>query len=48
MTDSTCKAACEGKERFATWSLAHHVAKRKRGCEAYRCRFCGHWHIGRN
>jgi hypothetical protein len=41
---------CEGKARFDSAPLAQKVAKRRteRGKvgHAYRCEFCGGWHIG--
>lgn len=46
------QAACAGKERL-TASLARRVATKRRGQgrtfrrrQAYRCRFCGYWHVG--
>lgn len=39
-------AACDGKARFATRSLALKVA-RKPGQNIYHCKGCGFWHIGR-
>lgn len=47
--------ACQGKVAFATRALAIKVAKRRRrarsgdsdrGSTAYRCAFCGKFHIG--
>ena len=44
-------AACSGKVRFASAALAHAVCKRGRRNghlrEAYRCPYCGGWHLGR-
>lgn len=43
-------SACHGKDRL-TWAVAKDLAKPKhnrgRGrLQAYRCRVCGHWHVG--
>lgn len=52
MRDPTrTEAGCIGKERFASAHVAHHVAKRRRNrhgppTQAYRCSFCGGWHLG--
>lgn len=44
-------ASCAGKQSFASANLAHKVAKRRmtRGyiSDAYRCRHCNQWHIGK-
>ncbi len=47
------QSSCEGKERFATLELARRVARRhggfgktRRKRQAYRCDFCGGWHVG--
>lgn len=41
-------AMCEGKHPFDTFTAANRVAERTRnGVSAYRCRFCGQWHVGR-
>lgn len=41
---------CTGKERFGTPQLAHDIARRRqrehKSNEAYRCDYCGFWHIG--
>jgi hypothetical protein len=54
------RAACDGKEVFTDAGRAHRVAdlmrhRRKRGASrshrpirAYRCTFCGHWHLTGN
>jgi hypothetical protein len=44
-------AQCEGKKRFASFSLARKVAHRQHGrCKvklaAYACKFCGGFHVG--
>lgn len=41
-------AMCEGKKGFDTPQLAHRVASRSRDYElqAFRCVFCGLWHLG--
>lgn len=46
-------AACHGKEAFDTASEAYIIVHRKRRPgerkkprEAYRCPFCGKWHLG--
>lgn len=46
-------AECFGKASFVTAALAQRVLTRMRrgkrnraSSTAYRCRFCGHWHIG--
>ena len=52
MTDSFRKASCEGKVVFESFALASTVAKRRRKRdrlsqqEAYRCDWCGRFHIG--
>lgn len=51
-------AACFGKEAFESAALAHQVQRRRaksgshraesrRDQEAYRCRHCSLWHIGK-
>jgi len=47
------QSACVGKQCFASAKLANFVAKSRRGYgkthrlrEAYRCGFCGFWHLG--
>lgn len=45
-------AACAGKVAFESASLAKKVARRRRkqgglNGEAYKCKFCGDWHIGK-
>ena len=42
---------CQGKQRFEDSQLARSVAARSRKAtdgkiSAYRCRFCGGWHVG--
>lgn len=42
-------AQCAGKKRFPNGTLAHRALKGRRkikGREAYRCEFCGGWHLG--
>lgn len=44
-------ASCDGKERFATFTLAERTAhrqaqKRKRKFSAYACHLCGGFHVG--
>ncbi|WP_448191894.1 hypothetical protein [Azospirillum sp. sgz301742] len=38
-------AGCVGKHPYPNPTLAWRVA-RKYGCAAYRCAFCGRWHVG--
>ena len=39
--------SCVGKHAYPSAKKAWQVAKRyKGGLSAYRCRFCGQWHIG--
>lgn len=43
--------SCEGKHRFTNGQIAHKVAAEQRRrrdtrSEAYRCEFCGGWHVG--
>lgn len=40
------RTACEGKVAFATWTLASKAAARRKGRMAYRCQFCGMFHVG--
>ena len=55
MTSEYELASCEGKRSFATWSQAKATAdriKRQKDCKdqppaPYRCKLCGHYHIGR-
>lgn len=42
----TQASQCEGKQRFDRPDLAHKAAKRKNGRSAYRCNYCGGWHVG--
>jgi len=46
------QASCIGKQRFQSAKLAHAVVKRgdKRGKrrQAYRCEYCGFYHLGRS
>jgi hypothetical protein len=43
--------ACDGKQQF-TKERADAVAERTRrkksggACNAYKCKVCGHWHVG--
>lgn len=56
MSRETILAGCTGKTGFLTWEQAKgavsstHFRPKKRNGEGavrpYRCRFCGHWHIG--
>lgn len=50
MMSSSYRAQCAGKEAFQTPQLAWRVLlrrpDRREGREAYRCRFCGRFHIG--
>lgn len=40
-------ASCTGKTPFRSWALATFVRDRKsRSGSAYRCTFCGKWHLG--
>lgn len=40
-------AQCVGKHPYAAADTAWRVARRQgHGLTAYRCRFCGFWHIG--
>lgn len=40
-------AMCEGKVRHDSRSLAQKAANRRGGMLApYRCKACGHWHVG--
>jgi hypothetical protein len=48
------QSACMGKQRFESAKLANFVASARRGYgkthrqrEAYRCGFCGGWHLGK-
>ena len=54
---SLAVAACEGKQRFASFGEARAVLRRLqrrhkraylRGSEPYRCPVCGGWHLGRS
>lgn len=55
MRDNTPLYACEGKQRFDTYSEGDRVIKRMRGYKRdrkepvnlYRCPYCPGWHIGR-
>lgn len=40
--------ACTGKEAFGDPTTARKAAQRRVGRVAYRCQFCGHWHVGSN
>ncbi len=50
-------SSCIGKEQFSDPQIAHRVVRKhkarrdKRGRDGsrqvYRCKVCGHWHIGR-
>lgn len=45
-------AGCNGKPGFASYVLADRIARKSRrgrcaeSKTAYRCRWCGQWHIG--
>lgn len=40
-------SSCLGKHQYLTQGLARKVAKKsKHGLEAYKCYYCGHYHIG--
>lgn len=50
-------ASCSGKERYQTPQMAHRVARRRNSSKGwrgmlerhlapYRCKSCGHFHIG--
>lgn len=40
-------AACDGKQQYQTRQLARRIAaKSKVMIEAYKCDFCGHYHVG--
>ena len=54
VTSSKYKAGCLGKEKFDLYSEADRVAKKVRRntarnvpLAAYKCKFCGKFHIGR-
>lgn len=38
------QSMCEGKDKFASPVLAHSTM-RHRDMTAYKCRFCGSWHV---
>ena len=46
MRDADILAMCEGKDPL-TALQAKQIAARKRGLQAFRCRSCGSWHVGR-
>lgn len=37
---------CEGKKPFLCRPLAMKAAGRRKGRQAYRCRYCRFWHVG--
>lgn len=39
-------AQCEGKSAFTSAALARRVSKKIKGVVAYRCGYCGKWHVG--
>ncbi len=48
---SDIASGCEGKSGFRSWAAADAVCKRQRKrqgvhVEPYRCRHCGHYHVG--
>lgn len=43
--DNDVRAACYGKERFSAQRAAE-VRKRYPKASAYKCEFCGHFHLG--
>lgn len=44
-TDRRYLAQCQGKKPFTDRDVAFRTARRK-GRHAYRCKFCGNWHVG--
>lgn len=40
------EGGCVGKERFRSARIAWEAAGRRPGRNAYRCPFCGSWHVG--
>lgn len=46
MTREFRDAACEGKQALATPEMARAAAARRPGRKAYRCQWCGFWHVG--
>lgn len=49
--DTTFEAACMGKKPLTeslAWRIsAKHARRGDKTRRPYRCRFCGHWHVGR-
>jgi hypothetical protein len=51
--DNTRESGCDGKKRFASYSLAMQIHKRSKarrntpGRHVYHCEFCQGWHLGR-
>lgn len=41
-------AGCEGKVKYRDRSIAERVAKKRKKLHAYKCEFCGEYHIGRS
>jgi len=39
-------SSCEGKQALPDARTAERAARRRKGRVAYRCRHCGHWHVG--
>lgn len=40
------RRSCEGKVRHASAGAAHIAALKTPGTHAYRCNFCGSYHVG--
>lgn len=40
-------AACEGKEKFDRATANMVARKSKTPVDTFKCRNCGHWHIGK-
>lgn len=38
--------SCEGKASFNCYSTASTAAKRRKARKAYRCKYCGKYHVG--
>lgn len=47
-TEMLRAAQCKGKQRLTSPQLAWRISRRKKtpGRGAYRCAFCGGWHLG--
>ena len=51
MNEERRLACCEGKQPFQSMSAAQraiHPPARRDGVQAYRCKACGNWHVGRS